>query len=113
MSFCITRHKGIVLTFKNGCAISIQWGPGNYCDRKGEEYDAPKKTESWEAKTAEIAIFGADGEFLRIQPHDNVIGWVPVEHALRIMAWVQALPEGPTRANTKVPEWVDQQEPVE
>ena len=63
--FTVTNAKGINITYPNGWQISVQWGPGNYCDHQHpaslEDYDAPSKTDRWESATAEIAIFNADG----------------------------------------------------
>ena len=42
--FLITRNKGFRITFENGFAISVQWGPENYCERKDHtDFNQPMK----------------------------------------------------------------------
>ena len=77
MTFAITRHKGIRLRFDNGWAISVQWGPGNYCCRQDAPFDSPKHCEVWESLDAEIAIFTPEGDFFEdIARGDDVAGSV-------------------------------------
>ena len=63
--FKTTSNKGFKLTFANGWTASVQWGPGNYCDKRMNAYgyDAPKKTEEWESETAEVAAWDASGKW--------------------------------------------------
>ena len=63
--FKSTSNKGFQLTFDNGLTISVQWGIGNYCERR-DHLDAPEAMSvKWvESTTAEIAIWdGSDGWF--------------------------------------------------
>jgi hypothetical protein len=63
--FKSTSNKGFQLTFNNGLTISVQWGIGNYCERKNC-FNAPEAMSvKWvESTTAEIAIWdGSDGWF--------------------------------------------------
>ncbi|MFW5916671.1 MAG: hypothetical protein ACOCTM_04275 [Bacteroidota bacterium] len=55
-------NKGFQIKFENEVCVSVQFGPGSYC----EHYDAlnykngfkePKKKDVWESKDAEIAIW--------------------------------------------------------
>lgn len=95
-SFCITGGKGFRLTFANGWGVSVQWGPGNYASHDGSKYDfdAPKRTESWQAGTAEVAVFTPAGEFLTgITPHDDVAGHVSAEQVARLLSLVAAFYE--------------------
>lgn len=57
VGFSVHGNKGINVTFENGWGVSVQWGPGNYCERKMESYDAPMQAEFWQSADAEIAIF--------------------------------------------------------
>ena len=41
--FNSTHNKGFRMTFENGFSISVQWGPGNYCERKDADSHAPMK----------------------------------------------------------------------
>jgi len=69
--FSITDGKGFQIKFQNGCTISVQWGPGNYCDHY--EYGSQRGKLQWESTTAEVAILLPNGEFYRIQEHDDVM----------------------------------------
>lgn len=57
--FRICQGKGFQLTFPNGCTISIQFGPGNYCEHYNSivNYNIPRKSNTWESKDAEIAAW--------------------------------------------------------
>lgn len=69
--FAITFGKGFHMTFANGCTVSVQWGPGNYCNRREADITAPRKAESWEARTAETYAFDKTGKPL----WPDVRGW--------------------------------------
>ena len=88
--FLITRNKGFRMTFENGFAISVQWGPENYCDRKNEEdFDKPMDERFWESRTAEIAVFNKEGEFIGIA--DNaVVGWLTTDKVAKCITVVQS-----------------------
>ena len=76
--FNITHKKGFNLTFANKWQISVQWGPGNYCERQEDNFNAPSKTNFWTSNSAEVAVFKAndDGEksFVPLQ-FDAIEGW--------------------------------------
>ena len=58
------ENKGFQLVFENGWMVSVQFGPGNYCEHLMaglDDFRAPKKTEIWEAEEAEIAAIHKDG----------------------------------------------------
>ena len=88
--FLATRNKGFRMTFENGFAISVQWGPENYCDRKNEEdFDKPMDERFWESRTAEIAVFNKEGEFIGIA--DNaVVGWLTTDKVAKCITVVQS-----------------------
>ena len=88
--FIATRNKGFRMTFENGFAISVQWGPENYCDRKNEEdFDKPMDERFWESRTAEIAVFNKEGEFIGIA--DNaVVGWLTTDKVAKCITVVQS-----------------------
>ena len=86
--FLATRNKGFRMTFENGFAISVQWGPENYCDRKNEEdFDKPMKERFWESKSAEIAVFNKEGEFIGIAD-DAVVGWLTPDKVAKVITMV-------------------------
>lgn len=77
--FKITAGKGFQITFDNGCTLSVQFGPGNYCARRNAEFNEPKSAHHWESPTAECAILLPDGEFYPLPEGDGaVIGWQTV-----------------------------------
>jgi hypothetical protein len=77
--FTITSHKGFHLKFENGYSISVQWGPGNYCDHyMTYPMDKPAMSNDWKSKVAEIAIWNPSGQWLSFGC-DTVKGHVSVD----------------------------------
>jgi hypothetical protein len=52
----ITAGKGFQITFANGYTVSVQWGPGNYCDNHSYYWCSQAET-----RPTVIARFGDDG----------------------------------------------------
>ena len=89
--FVSTHNKGFQMTFENGFRISVQWGIGNYCQRKEDgDFDDPRKTEFWESLSAEIAVFGKDREFITITNSDVVAGWLTTDKVAKCITVVQS-----------------------
>ena len=90
--FVATNNKGFQMVFENGIRISVQWGVGNYCQRKEDgEYGESMKTEFWESNSAEIAVFGKDGEFITITNYPDVVaGWLPADTVAKCITIVQS-----------------------
>ena len=84
--FRSTQNKGFSITFENGNTISVQFGPGNYCDARDLpcEWDAPMKQDSWSCEVAEIAIWDKDKVWFKF-PYDTVKGWVKPEE---VAEWI-------------------------
>jgi hypothetical protein len=92
------------MTFENGFAISVQWGVGNYCQRKEDgEYGEPMKTEFWESTSAEIAVFNKEGSMIPITGYtlenedgtedkytDVVSGWLSTNQVAKVIAIVSS-----------------------
>ena len=80
--------KGYQMTFKNGYSISVQFGPGNYCERQNADYYAPakalKNNENWRSETAEVAIFNPDGTF-----DGDVQGWLSTDEVADLIDTVR------------------------
>ena len=87
--FVATNNKGFRMTFENGFAISVQWGPGNYCEKKDEDFNQPMKERFWESKSAEIAVFNKEGEFIGIAD-DAVVGWLTTDQVAKCITVVQS-----------------------
>ena len=86
--FQITNHKGFRMGFKNGFEISVQWGPGNYCERKDEDFDKPQQERFWESRTAEIAIFDSKDDSMITLGKDNVDGWLTPDKVAKVITMV-------------------------
>lgn len=104
----ITDGKGFGMSFDNGWAVSVQFGYGNYSDN----YDGPngqrlddyremnRQCGELGSRTAECAVFNADGEMIRELPSfmfdddfcDMVSNRSPVSKVLQLMNWAAAQP---------------------
>ena len=87
--FSITSHKGVGITFENGWHVSVQWGPGNYCDNyTSNDYNLPQQTEFWSSNTAEIAVWSKkapkNGEFIELE-HDVVRGYTTADEVAKVI----------------------------
>lgn len=89
--FTSAGNKGFTMGFANGLVISVQWGSMNYCDRKSihAEYRAEMKQETVQSRTAEIAIWDADGTWFNFG-HDTVKGWCTTDE---VAIWIQMIAE--------------------
>jgi hypothetical protein len=84
--FKTTSANGFHITFANGVTVSVQWNPGNYvADRSGEQ-DVRR-----ESVNAEVAVWRANGEWVRLDEYGDVIGWQTPEQVLAIMSMAAAL----------------------
>lgn len=73
MTFSSVRNKGFHMTFPNKWTISVQFGPGNYCNDYGTndlDLRAPEKQAKWTSPDAEVAIWHDDHEMFEPE------GWV-------------------------------------
>lgn len=93
--FEITSGKGFSMSFKNGWSISVQWGPGNYCQHYGAgDYDAPKKSDSWKSVNAEIALRHPSGDLYYMEEWGNSVqGRLSPDEVLMWMNKVAAFPK--------------------
>lgn len=98
--FAITDHRGVQLAIGKW-TISIQWGPGNYCEHYDalfgegdpiEAYRAPAEAERWESPTAEIAIWGNREEPWVSFGHDTVKGHVGALAVARLIGFLATEP---------------------
>ena len=80
------------MTFENGNTVSVQWGPGNYCEPthpsgRNAPYDAPMKSEFWGAESAEVAAWDSDGAWHKFE-HDTVDGWLSADEVIAFVHFV-------------------------
>ena len=102
--FTSSHNKGFRMTFENGFAISVQWGVGNYCEKKDSgEWNEATKHDYWDSNSAEIAVFGKDGEFINISGYelenedgtvkkvnDVVSGWLSADTVAKCITIIQS-----------------------
>ena len=119
----ITDNKGFQLDLPNGVTVSVQFGPGNYCDPdvQHQPYDAPKKAidgdDHWGSNTAECAAYLTDGDGLQWVAvpgftgpigdddsdtfYDDVVGFLDVQGVLDFINLASQLTGNEARANPK------------
>lgn len=99
--FRITGKKGFHITFENGYTVSVQFGPGNYCDHDDRRvgYDDLDKVLGPEmcgvkgSTTAECAVFADDNELLEhslFDVGDTVGRYLTPVQVLELMIWAAA-----------------------
>lgn len=71
--FKITRGSGFSITFANGYTISVQFGPGNYCDNYDMCYQERVEAGKKGSMTAECAVFQPDGNFYNNPEWNDVV----------------------------------------
>lgn len=94
--FRITGKKGFHIQFENGWTVSVQFGPGNYCDnydlRIGEEDEEAGKRGS---STAECAVWGPDQKMVEGPGwRDTVSNRTTANEVLALMQWAASQPKG-------------------
>ena len=96
--FTITQGKGFHIEFSNGFAVSVQFGPGNYCDNRNMGFNEPmlqlQNTGRWASNDAEVAVF-YNHEFVRnIAYGDDVVGRVKSDDVAALIGMLAAIPAG-------------------
>ena len=89
--FKITSKKGFHITFENQWTISVQIGPGNYCDNydKYPVGDGNEEAGKVGSFTAECAAWARDGELVDLPNHsNNVTNRSTPAEVLELMNWV-------------------------
>lgn len=75
--FTSCENKGLQMTFENGLTISIQFGVGNYCERRSltASFQSEMSESLIQSANAEIAIWDAFDNDYNFGS-DTVTGWV-------------------------------------
>jgi hypothetical protein len=87
--FKITRKKGFHIEFDNGFIVSVQFGPGDYC----QNYDMTPGGDEEEAgrigsADAECAVWGKDGAMIEYGDWRNTVGGrMEPADVLELMNW--------------------------
>ena len=118
----ICDNKGFHLDLPNGVTVSVQLGPGNYCDPdvSNAAFDAPKKAidgdDHWGSNTAECAAYitgsnlswvavpgwtGPIGDENVENIYDDVAGHMTVQDVLDFINLASQLTGNEARANPK------------
>ncbi len=87
--FKITGMKGFHLTFENGYTVSVQFGPGNYCDNYDRDIGVDEKLSGEVgSNTAECAVWGRDSKMIKRDGwSDTVNGYMTSANVLELMNW--------------------------
>jgi hypothetical protein len=105
------QNKGFQLTFGNGWTVSVQFGPGNYCEHHNVlKYEAPRQQQVWEAQEAEIAAWNSKNQWIPFE-YDTVAGYKSSDDVLAFINRVAALPADYDPGKPK--SWADDEEPEE
>ena len=112
--FEITGCKGFRLTFENGLTVSVQFGPGNYCERRDDGFGCVNH-DHHESRDAEVAVLTDDGSWVAEYPHwsdgDTVCGWLSANQIADIITWAASRKLGEWRAVSGCGElWNDEDE---
>jgi len=87
------ENKGFQLSFANGYTISVQYGPGNYCNRRSMDWNSPMRGDSWEAESAEIAAWQTESEtWVKLSEYDDVIGYLSADEVANAIQIISTLP---------------------
>ncbi len=96
-AFGITGGKGFAISFDNGYMVSVQFGPGNYCDnydrRIGKDEIECGKDGS---QTAECAVINAHGKLIDLPHGDSVTNRSTAAEVLLLLNWAALLPKDAT-----------------
>jgi hypothetical protein len=100
--FRSTLNKGFQIKFSNGYEVSVQFGSGNYCSNQNDTMGTMDhlKDQVTESKTAEIAVFDQNHNFVteRIyklvyneELYDQVVGYVNADQIADLISIVAKL----------------------
>ena len=89
--FAITNSKGFHMTFANDWTVSVQWGPGNYCENYSEPFTTMPA--DWISKTAEVWAWHESANGKRdCYATENPLAYQSPDEVARFIAEVAARP---------------------
>lgn len=108
----ICDNKGFHMDLPNGVTVSVQIGPGNYCDNNHAAWDAAKDAmdsdENWGSNTAECAAYvtGSNLSWVAVPGYtdvggDDVCGYMNVSQVLDFINLASQLTGHEAKANPK------------
>jgi hypothetical protein len=88
--FKITGKKGFHITFENGYTVSVQFGPGNYCDNYDKEIGRDEEAcAKFGSSNAECAVWGKDGNMIDHFDGNNVSNRSTPKDVLDLLIWAE------------------------
>ena len=94
--FKITRKHGFHITFENGYTVSVQFGPGNYCDNYDMEIGIDSEIAGENGSTtAECAVWASDGALICYEDWggDSVSNRSTPAEVLELLVWAATQPK--------------------
>ncbi len=89
--FYITSKHGFHVVFENDWTVSVQFGPGNYCDHYDREIGRDSEACGKEGSTtAETAVWGPDGKMVDRGAGDTVQARQTPAQVLELLTWAAA-----------------------
>lgn len=90
--FNTTSRNGFQITFANGYTVSVQWHHFAYCKNRRVHRNTDIEHASARAcPNAEVAAWDANGKWLRLADHDDVLGHQTPEQVTAILDMVSKL----------------------
>lgn len=85
--FIITGGKGFRITFENGWAVSVQFGPGNYCENHDERISVESQLQcgAQGSMTAEVAVIHPTEGLIELPGGDTVLGYQTPKEVLELL----------------------------
>ena len=83
--FTSTRNHGFQMEFNNKITISVQFGAGNYCERKNAPFIGDMDVPLVKSNDAEIAIWDSKGKWFDFD-NDEVKGHVDTDEVAK---WIE------------------------
>ena len=97
--FKITSNKGFHITLENGYTVSVQFGPGNYCDNYGRDIGHEEEICGKDgSSTAECAVWKGDGGLIDHFNGEGVSNRSTPAEVLELLVWAASQPKEQTNA---------------
>lgn len=89
--FNTTMGKGFHLKFANGWTVSVQFGPGNYCDNRHMNFNQNVQAGEKGSNTAEIAAWDKHGKYYQFE-NDTVDGYKNADDVAKFINEIASIP---------------------
>ena len=103
----ITDHKGFFLKFINGWTISVQFGKGNYCEKRRSEIDDARNSNNWTSENAEVFVGDPQGNCLSFSV-DGVLPFASSDQVGTLIGLTQSIPIDKTIHDIDINVWKKQ-----